>query len=46
MKMYILLFLIIYTIYCSYDSCENEANHTKCLNHTIDELTGFSCHFF
>ena len=38
--------LIISTIYCSYDSCENENDHTKCSNHTIDELTDFSCHFF
>ena len=46
MKIYIFLLLIISTIYCSYDSCENENDHTKCSNHTIDELTDFSCHFF
>ena len=46
MKMFVFLLLIITTIYCSYDSCENEYNYTNCLNHTIDELTGFSCRFF
>ena len=46
MKMFIVLLLIITVIYCSYDSCENEDNYTKCSSHTIDELAGFSCHLF
>ena len=46
MKMFTLLLLIITTIYCSFDSCEDEDDYTKCSSHTIDELTGFSCHYF
>lgn len=46
MKRFIFLLLIITTIYCTYDSCENESDNTKCSSHSIDELTGFSCHFF
>lgn len=46
MKRFILLLLIITTIYCSFDSCINESDYSKCFSHTIDELTDFSCHLY
>ena len=44
--MLLLLSLVITSIYCSYDSCIDESEHSKCSSHIIDEVAGFSCHLF
>lgn len=44
MKRIILSLIIISISYCSYDSCSEESDYTKCELHQITEETGFSCY--
>jgi len=43
MNKFIILSILFYSIYCSYESCGEETDTSKCKNHDI-EFNGFSCY--
>ena len=43
MKKFIISLFLIYSIYCSFDSCVDEENYSNCTNNQI-EWEGFSCY--
>ena len=45
MKSFIISLVLIFSVYCSLDSCVSEQNYSNCTNHEI-ELKKFSCHKF
>ena len=45
MKSFIISLVLIFSVYCSLDSCVSEQNYSNCTNHEI-ELKQFSCYKF
>ena len=46
MKRLIILFLIICSTVCDYESCVEETDDTKCSSHALDGIDGYSCRLF
>ena len=43
MKRLIILFLVICSTVCDWESCANEEDTTKCSSHILDGIDGYSC---
>ena len=43
MKRLIILFLVICSTVCDFESCVDEEDLTKCSSHILDGIDGYSC---